>query len=749
MTANWKNLEDYVRGMASLRWNVPCIPEHIDGVDFDGVCRVSTDELVLIEITTERTLQKVRDDLNKIQPTKLRLATEGLICRGFVILDQDPTTSMVEAGEKSHITVCSAANFERTFFNFSDYGVLRDKLAFGSAVNSKTGFNDDREFIPVKYIDLEKDKPFQIESIAKLLQRGSSVILTGDYGTGKSRCVREIFSVLKACVRESAAFPLAINLRDHWSSSSALEIIAGHLGNVGLGSSVDNVIRLLNSGHLILLLDGFDEIGTQIHDTRIEDRCAIRKRALQGVRDLIQRSKGRVLITGRSHFFDSAEEMIESLGLSAVHELSCLEVPENFSEAEGSQYLSSLGIAAQIPEWLPRKPLVFQMLVELDPDDVASLLSREHGQFEFWGTFINAICRRESKGVSGSIAPQTIHLILQNLAAKTRYSNTFTGRLTPTDIDSAYQMVVGSIPDQSGHQLLSRMCTLGRIEPESPDRQFIDPNVLDVLRAEALVADIISMSEDSGQSQWVQSLRFLGVIHATHMVDVFDLDQHCFAYLMKFGNSHNASRLGEIFSMLTLIGEAPLDLKALQISNSSIPIINLHKRVVSNITIKNSTIGLLDLNQTLVAREHGFLIENCIASVVAGVSSQDGLPDWIQSLDVIDFERVSNTSRIKESSLTSSQKLFLSIVHKIFFQPGSERKEAALLKGGYGQKYSPKAVDAILKILIDFGVVSRRKGDDGWVYKPVRRFTDRMNKIRSELTLSEDEIWVRITALKT
>lgn len=512
MTQNWKNFEDYVRGVASLKWNVPCISEHIDGVDFDGVCRVSSDELVIIEITTERTLHKVRDDLNKIKPTKMRLAAEGLICRGFVILEQDPTDSMVEAGENSHIKVCSAAAFERTFFDFPNYEILRNNLPFGSAVNSKTGSNDDREFIPVKYIDLEKQKTLQIENIAKMLARGANIVLTGDYGSGKSRCVRELFSLLKDCVRRSAAFPLAINLRDHWSSSSALEIIAGHLGNVGLGSSIDNVVRLLNAGNLILLLDGFDEIGTQIHDTRIEDRCSIRKGALQGVRDLILRSKGGILITGRSHFFDSTEEMIESLGLHSRHDLSCLQVPENFSEDEAGRYLAALGINAQIPKWLPRKPLVFQMLVELDPGDVVSLLNKEHGEFQFWGTFIYAICMRESKGVSGSIAPQTIQLILQRLAAKTRYSNTFTGRLTPTDIDSAYQMVVGSVPDQSGRQLLSRMCTLGRIEPESPDRQFVDPNVLDVLRADALVNEIVSMTETSGQTQWIHPLRVLGAM---------------------------------------------------------------------------------------------------------------------------------------------------------------------------------------------------------------------------------------------
>ncbi|WP_332607736.1 hypothetical protein [Achromobacter sp. ESBL13] len=747
MTKTWKSLEDHVRGIANLRWTAVCKPEHIDGVDFDGVCRVSADELIIIEITKERSLQKVRDDLNKIIPSKLRLATQGLICRGFVVLESEPTDSMVEAGRNSHITVCSAAEFERAFFDFKSYDTLRSALPFGSAVDSKTGANDTRAFIPVEYIDIERDKTFTIDGITTLLQRGAHIVLSGDYGTGKSRCVREVYNKLRADIRVSGAFPLAINLRDHWSSSSALEIVAGHLGNVGLGNSVDNVMRLLNSGHLILLLDGFDEIGTQIHDTRIEDRKALRKRAVQGVRDLIQKSQAGVLITGRSHFFDGNVEMIESLGLSQSRDLACIQVPDTFSEAEAGQYLVALGIKAALPEWLPRKPLVFQMLVELEKEDIESLLQREYGQFQFWSVFIYAVCRRESKGVGGSIAPQTIQIILQYLAAKTRYSSTFTGRLTPSDIDSAYHSVVGSVPDQSGRQLLSRMCTLGRIEPESPDRQFIDPNVLDVLRADALISDIVSMSESSGSIQWIQSLRLLGTVHAAQMIRSYDLDQLSFSYLHKFGASQNTKRLGEIVSALCLHGSEPLDFRSLTLSASTLPILALNDRTVSNLTIRQSEIDVLILDRTPITAADYFILEDCIISSVTGVSTQNGLPAWIKSPEVITFERLSNSARIKESPLTSAQKLFLAIVHKIFFQPGAGREEAALLKGGYGQKYSPKLAESILKLLMKHGVVERFKGDDGWIYKPVRRFTDRMNRVRSELTLSEDGLWKEISLL--
>ena len=120
MATNWKSLESHVRGIATLRWNAPCRAEHIDGVDFDGVVRVSADEIIIIEITKERTLQKVRDDLNKIMPTKVRLATQGIICRAYVVLEEEPTLSMTEAGKAAHITVCSSEDFERSFFEGED-----------------------------------------------------------------------------------------------------------------------------------------------------------------------------------------------------------------------------------------------------------------------------------------------------------------------------------------------------------------------------------------------------------------------------------------------------------------------------------------------------------------------------------------------------------------------------------------------------------------------------------------------------
>jgi hypothetical protein len=749
MSTSWKSLEDYVRGVAELRWSAICRPEHIDGVDFDGVVRVSADELVLIEITKERTLQKVRDDINKLLPTKVKLATQGLICRAFVVLEEEPTNSMVEAGKASHIGVMSAEAFERSFFDFESYNTLRVKLPFGSAVDSKTGENDPRNFIPVNYVEAVKHTRFTVDDIVTRLVRGAKIGLLGDYGAGKSRCVREVYSALCGKIREAGAFPIAVNLRDHWSSSNALEIIAGHLGNIGLSSSIDNVVRLLNSGHLILLLDGFDEIGAQSHDTRVDDRRALRRHAVRGIRDLITKSKAGILVTGRSHFFDSDEEMLQSLGLHGGRfDTLIVAAPDSFSLSEGQEYLKNLGVDIKLPAWLPRKPLVFQVLAELNVSDVTRLLSKEHGEFEFWGTFINAVCSRESRGVSNTIAPLTIKIILLDLAAKSRYSNVFLGRLSPRDIDDSYESAVGTSPDENGRQLLARMCTLGRIEPESPDRQFIDHNVIDVLRAEALVAQVLALVDSDTQKQWSQSLRLMGTIHAASLIYSFDLSQPAFSYLHKYGHTANTKKLGEIVSALVAFGNDRLDFHGLRLSHSELPYLNLTERVITNLTIQDSIVGLVTLNNCPITAKDGFRIDNSLLSLAAGVSDEAGLPDWISKTEVIEFNRLSNAARIKENPLLPQQKLLLAIVHKIFFQPGAGREEAALLKGGYGQQYSPKHVSAILRAMMRDGLIDRFKGDDGWVYTPVRRNAERMNRIRSELTLSEDPLWKEVTDLR-
>lgn len=51
----------------------------------------------------------------------------------------------------------------------------------------------------------------------------------------------------------------------------------------------------------------------------------------------------------------------------------------------------------------------------------------------------------------------------------------------------------------------------------------------------------------------------------------------------------------------------------------------------------------------------------------------------------------------------------------------------------------------ILNKLLDEEIVTRHKGDEGYIYKPVRKESRRMEKIINDLTLSNDRLWRIIT----
>lgn len=746
MAASWKNLEEYVRTIASLRWASPCRPEHIDGVDIDGVITLPNNQVVYIEITEERRLEKIRADINKLIPVRLssfNVRQQVPLC--YIVMADLPTRSMIEMGKSAGINVVSKEHFESEFFDFRSYKNLRSSRPFGSAVDTD-GQNDSRSYVPVEYSEISGNRSLTADRIISSLKENNCIVILGDYGTGKSRLIREIFNATSEETQNIGAFPFAINLRDHWGARNSSEILSGHLGSLGFSQGFDNAMRLLNAGNLLLLLDGFDEIGAQSHDLRIENRRELRKNALAGVRDLINQTKGPVLITGRSHFFDDdGAELLSSLGLSTKR-TTVLTAPDSFSPSEADIYLSKIGIKCKTPEWLPRKPLIFQLIAELPAEDVEKILSRETGSFEFWGRFIHAITTRESLGVKGSITPSAIRDILITLAGISRHSDQFMGHFSPSEINKAYEKVLGSTPDPTGAQLLSRMCTLGRKDPETPNRQFIDANIVDVLRAEHLVLNIANLSPTETEKPWRQALRPIGLLHAASGIEYWGLSQYCHSFLRKYATCRNQKILGEAVSVLSVISETALDFHSISLTNSNLPMLFFDNKTVNNLSIKNSEIGLLLLSPHV--KHINLSVASCFVDQISGASGKAGLPTWIIDTEAVTYENsTSNSSQIKSSSIPAGQKILLAITHKIFFQKGSGREEGALYKGGYGHSET-KFVQDILKKLMKEGIITSHKGDKGVVYSPVYKHLERMSKLKHEVTLSEDPLWTWAGTLK-
>jgi hypothetical protein len=139
-------------------------------------------------------------------------------------------------------------------------------------------------------------------------------------------------------------------------------------------------------------------------------------------------------------------------------------------------------------------------------------------------------------------------------------------------------------------------------------------------------------------------------------------------------------------------------------------------------------------------------ISKSLAEKVVGVAAANGLPSWITGFTADTYDSVQSVAQIRRIGLDPRHEILATIVRKTFFQKGAGRKEEALLRG-LGQLAAPAVSERILNLLLKEGILSRFKGDEGWVYTPNRSFAGRMTKMLYELKVSQDPIWVQVSGL--
>ena len=105
---------------------------------------------------------------------------------------------------------------------------------FGSSVNPLTGASDDTEYVHVKYLIDGRKGEITTGNIANYLREGRNVVLLGEYGSGKSRCIREVFRKLSETAEGDFCYPIAIDLRKSWGLRQSGELIRRHFWHVFL-----------------------------------------------------------------------------------------------------------------------------------------------------------------------------------------------------------------------------------------------------------------------------------------------------------------------------------------------------------------------------------------------------------------------------------------------------------------------------------------------------------------------------------
>lgn len=743
----WREMEKLVRQIASYKWNCVAYTETIAGVQCDCVLKPSIDHYIIIEITQENNLTKVREDISKLRTVRSALQNQDIFCSCFFVMEKQPTDSMRAAGSEQKISVQSIAEFQNSFFDYDSYIHIRKQKQFGSLINIETGEPENNEYIEVSYLNTKNQQELHIEDIIWLLKEGKKIVLKGDYGLGKSRCVKQIFDNLTAGSVHDL-YAIAINLRDHWGAKRGKEIIVRHFDDLGLEAK--NFVKMCDSRNVVYLLDGFDEIGTQSWSSNIQKMQHIREMSVCALKDLISKVQGGVLITGREYYFNSDKEMIRCLGLNESNTIF-LECHQEFTESELLSYISKNLIntydkekIVQLPVWLPKRPIVIQLLIKYAED----IFSMEHALDDicgFWYAFLKKICEREAK-IYPALNPDIIQGVLIFLANKTRVSKDNTGPISQDDLSEAFTTVAGFRPNDETAIMLQRLPSIGRMNTDSPDRHFLDSFILNGLRAEKIIQISKSWNVSVLEEDWKYPLDQTGLSILSEYISKDQKRKVLFLNLARHSaQSINKVLSSDILAAICLLDVERLDFKNIYVSGGYFSYLSFEGKEIQRLNLSDSIIEQIDLTNSKLDKTTK--IEKCILLEVYGIASRKSIPNQVVDCEINKCERLATTTLIKRARLSEPQKLLIEMLRKIFFQPGAGRKEAALLRG-MGVSANRQLGEKILKILISEELITSLKGDEGKIYKPVRSKTGRIDKILTDLTLSEDSVWIRVSELR-
>lgn len=736
---SWANLEARVRDVASYIWTRPCVPGREAGVNVDAVLNLRPDASIFIEVTERRVLNKVREDINKLITAKLNAAARGIFAQCYSVIEGEVTSSMKEAGKEHFVQVLSVREFEKLFYDFETYRHARNDAPFGSSVNPLTGRRDESSYVPVSYVVEGTGKEVPASEIADWLSNGRHVILLGEYGSGKSRCIREIFAILAEKAQEQFQYPMAVNLRDCWGLKRAGEIVRRHYADLGLEDLQGSAVRAALAQAVIFLLDGFDELGSQVWSSDDQRLRSIRAQALVGIRDLIDKSDSGILIAGREHYFHSNEEMVKALGISKGEHI-IVRAKEEFTDEEIERYFEQRGIDVAVPSWLPRRPLIAQTISQLSEAEMDEIFGVKGNEAAFWNHFVRVVATRDSL-ISASFDPDTILSVLTYLSRITRTKSNNVGPITLEDLQRAFELAVGKMPVEDASVMLQRLPALGRLGPDSAERQFVDVAILDTLRARDVI-DICDYDEERlasvSNEPWANPLGDLGQRIGSQIS--FKPDHDIVRIAREMSHKNNKVLASDLLAVLTRSDRGNLNCENMLLDDAVFSVFTLVERPISNLTLVGSTIYELFLPDR---DPENVTISGCVVGHVVGVSSASAFPAWIVDTTADRYDSAHNVAAIRRMGLSIPHEILTTILKKTFFQPGAGRKEEALLRG-LGRISRGNLPGKILNILIHNGILTRFKGSEGWVYAPNRQYAGRMKEIVERLNKCDDPIWIEV-----
>lgn len=666
---------------------------NLDGRERDEVIDTGT-ELIIVEATQSRKLDKVEYDFKKsvelVSYLRKQQSYQDYNFRIMLVTAEDPTADQNEYVRKAKAgcpkEIVSFTQLFSRLFDARHYIRLRGDYAFGSVRNPAN--EDDiqvpqEDYIPTALNDSGSGKTLKATELAVEVVSGGRHILYGDYGSGKSMTLRDVYFRVRDIFTSSRTLrcPIYINLRDHTAQTQPDEALFRHAEKIGFPNPY-SLIAAWRAGLVTLFLDGFDELTPPQFTSSVYTLRQARRFAVELVRRFVEQTPqtAGVIVAGRESYFDVRSEAQGALGYNEyahVYDLA------GFTENDILQFLKAT--SSNLPAWLPTRPLLLGYLANtglLRTDDQLLVLNPADG----WNELLNKVTEREVNQIWGvGFEASDLRHYIEGLASKARTLGEGRG-LEDSDLEGVFKQVFGRDTDKPANLLTMRLPGLGSVPGRPGAREFIDLDFADAAASGDLGRYVASpFNAATALEGAVRPIGDLGrQIAANHVGG--SVSRLSVALAQSSRHETLSATFSDIISML-IDQSSGYDGEQIQLHDASFQTVSLEPEYdFSKITFNNCIFSTLELGRVSKPAEGKNFptLFNCLVDKLEGASSQADVPPQLLfgTTTVETYAAYTATNgAVMRTTLPDPVKVLLTILRKLFMQRGTGRQYGALRRG--------------------------------------------------------------------
>ena len=254
------------------------------------------------------------------------------------------------------------------------------------------------DYVATALSDVDTGASLKASELASRVAQGGRYIVYGDYGSGKSMTLRDIYFRIRDQFVSGKLIrcPIYLNLREHIAQTQPDEALYRHAEKIGFPQP-HSLIAAWRAGFVTLFLDGFDELTPPQFASSVSNLRQARRFAVEIVRRFIEQTPAHapIIIAGRDSYFDGRPEAQLALGYQKTAQVFDL---AGFTDEDVKRFLKVR--STQVPSWLPTRPLLLGYLANaglLNGRDQLLPLNPASG----WDQMLQRVCEREVSQVWG------------------------------------------------------------------------------------------------------------------------------------------------------------------------------------------------------------------------------------------------------------------------------------------------------------------------------------------------------------